>query len=77
MSSQWNRIAAIVGDGQTRTFKERRNAFYEHLVQCLELPEVTGIDDFRWEEPFMGVGTPRNTSVYGRNPRRIKTSTTC
>ena len=59
MDAQWKRIEAIIG-GEARTFKSSVAAFYEHLLGALELPcEVTGIEDFNWEERYVfGVGDP-------------------
>ena len=54
MDAQWKRIEAIVGDGETVTFEDQVTAFYEHLLRSLKLPcEVTGIEDFRWEERYV------------------------
>ena len=54
MDVQWKRIEAIVGAGETDTFKDQLAAFYKHLLGSLELPcEVTGTEDFRWEERYV------------------------
>ena len=54
MDAQWKRIEAIVGSVETGTFEDQVAAFYEHLRRSLELPcEVTGIEDFRWEERYV------------------------
>jgi hypothetical protein len=60
MDAQWKRIEAIVGSGETDTFEDQLAAFYEHLLRSLELPcEVTGIEDFRWEERYVLGGACR------------------
>ncbi len=60
MNAQWKRIEAIVGDGETSTFEDQVGVYYEHLLRSLELPcEVTGIEDFSWEERYVfGYGSP-------------------
>ena len=59
MDAQWKRIEAIVGDGKTSSLKDRLDAYYQCLLRSLELPcEVTGIEDFRWEERYVfGAGS--------------------
>lgn len=60
MDAQWQRIEAIVGSGETVTFEDQVTAFYEHLLRSLKLPcEVTGIEDFRWEERYVIGGASR------------------
>jgi hypothetical protein len=50
---QDRRIKAILGD-QENTWEEDLKAFFEHLKANLALPcEVTGVEDFRWEEPYI------------------------
>jgi hypothetical protein len=52
--SQWKRIEAVVGTDESATFEQQVAAFYQHLRQSLELPcDVRGIEDFRWEEPYL------------------------
>jgi hypothetical protein len=54
MDAQWERVKAIIGDSETSTLRDGIDAFYNHLLQALELPcEVTGVEDFRWEEPYV------------------------
>jgi hypothetical protein len=54
MDAQWKRISAILGDAEDQDFKEAVRVFFEHLRKSLELPcEVTGSEDFRWEEPYV------------------------
>ncbi len=59
MDAQWKRINAIVDNDENATFKDQVDAFYRHLLRSLELPcEVTGSEDFRWEECYVfGVGS--------------------
>jgi len=48
------RIEAILGDDQDLDFDEAVAVFFKHLKANLQLPcEVTGIEDFRWEEPYV------------------------
>jgi len=54
MDAQTRRIESILGDGKNQSFGEAVKAFYEYLCRELELPcEVTGIEDFRWEERYV------------------------
>jgi|SRR5438067_3218096 len=55
---QFERIDAIVGREDDSSFEEMVSRYFEHLQRTLALPcEVTGIEDFRWEEPYvLGVG---------------------
>jgi hypothetical protein len=51
MDAQWKRIEAVVGTAESATFNDQLAAFYDHLLSSLELPyDVTGSEDFRWEE---------------------------
>ena len=60
MDAQWKRIEAIVGNDETATLQHQVTAFYEHLLQSLTLPcEVTGIEDFQWEERYVFGGASR------------------
>lgn len=48
------RIAAILGKVEDRTFDQTIDIFFEHLKANLSLPcEVTGTEDFRWEEIYV------------------------
>jgi len=51
------RIGAILGhddDDDDWDFERDAKVFYEHLQANLRLPcEVTGSEDFRWEEPYV------------------------
>ena len=57
---QDSRIEAIIGDDEDVDFDQAAAAFYKHLKANLQLPcQVTGIEDFRWEEPYvLGVWDP-------------------
>ena len=51
---QMQRWEAIVGDAAEGTQEEALDVFFEHLEANLQLPcEVTGTEDFRWEEPYV------------------------
>jgi hypothetical protein len=51
---QMKRCEAILGDTFHGTQEEAINAFLKHLKANLQKPcEVTGIEDFRWEEPYV------------------------
>ncbi|HUO08519.1 MAG TPA: hypothetical protein VM008_09495 [Phycisphaerae bacterium] len=55
----FERIEAIVGE--VEDFMEARDAFFAHLKSLLKLPcEVTGGEDFNWEEGYVfGWGSKR------------------
>jgi hypothetical protein len=51
---QMKRWDAILGDAAEGTQEEALEVFFKHLKANLQLPcEVTGIEDFRWEEPYV------------------------
>lgn len=51
---QDERIKAILGNFEDMDFDETVSTFYQHLETNLLLPcEVTGIEDFRWEEFYV------------------------
>ena len=51
---QMQRWAAILGDAAEGTQEEALEAFFKHLKANLQLPcEVTGTEDFRWEERYV------------------------
>jgi hypothetical protein len=51
---QEKRWEAIVGDSPGGTQEEAIDAYFKHLKSNLRLPcEVTGTEDFRWEEPYV------------------------
>ncbi|KKM66592.1 hypothetical protein LCGC14_1479640 [marine sediment metagenome] len=53
-NAQGPRIEAILGDDEEMDLDEEAGVFYKHLKANLRLPcEVTGIEDFRWEEPYV------------------------
>lgn len=65
MDAQDERIKRILGDNEDLPFSEAVDAFFKYLKHSLELPcEVTGIEDFRWEE-FYIIG-PGNRKEYKR-----------
>ena len=54
MDAQDRRTAAILGEVEDLTFDETIEIFCEYLKTNLALPcEVTGIEDFRWEEIYV------------------------
>ncbi len=54
MNAQWKRIEAIIGNNESASLEHNVAAFYEHLLQTLTFPcEVTGIEDFQWEECYV------------------------
>jgi hypothetical protein len=51
---QMQRIEAILGDAEEGTFDDALARLFKHLKVNLQLPcEVTGTEDFRWEEPYV------------------------
>lgn len=51
---QFERIDSIIGVGDNATSEDALDKFYEYLRGVLRLPcEVTGIEDFDWEEPYV------------------------
>jgi hypothetical protein len=61
IDKQFERIDQIIGNGKDVRFRDAIVRFYEHLQNTLQLPcEVTGIEDFKWEESYiMGPGDPK------------------
>jgi len=60
MDAQDKRITAILGKIEDSTFDETIDIFFEYLKTNLLLPcEVTGIEDFRWEEIYLFGGIDR------------------
>jgi len=54
IDKQFERIEAVIGRAAIEDFDKAAGNFFKHLTAHLELPcEVTGIDDFRWEEPYV------------------------
>lgn len=52
---QEKRIETIIGANEDGgSFEESRNRFFQYLCQNLQFPcDVTGIEDFKWEEPYV------------------------
>ncbi|MCC7336159.1 MAG: hypothetical protein IT422_13750 [Pirellulaceae bacterium] len=63
------RIRAIIGDGRDPDFGECRDKFYDHLVKSMQIPcDVTGIEDFDWEEFYVfGPGDPKEYARLRKN----------
>lgn len=55
LDQQEKRIEEIIGpDDGDMSFEQARERFFQHLCQHLLLPcDVTGIEDFNWEEPYV------------------------
>ena len=54
ITDQERRIQTILGDREDLDFQEGIGVFYEYLKTHLQLPcEVTGIEDFQWEERYV------------------------
>lgn len=52
--AQVKRILAVMGDDEDAEVDQARSLFYQHLKTNLILPcEVTGIEDFSWEEFYV------------------------
>ncbi len=52
--AQDERIHAILPEGGSGSFGDSVEKFYRHLTESLQLPcDVTGIEDFRWEEYYV------------------------
>jgi hypothetical protein len=65
MNKQSQRIDAILGDSVNRDFSEAVGVFFAYLRQNLVLPcEVTGTEDFSWEERYV-IG-PGDAKEYTR-----------
>ena len=51
---QEKRWEAILGDSPRERKRKLSKAYFKHLKANLQLPcEVTGIEDFHWEEPYV------------------------
>jgi len=63
------RIEAIVGNDDQISFDDCVDKFYDHLKTTLRLPcDVTGIEDFRWEEYYViGPGNPKEYERLRKN----------
>ena len=65
IDDQDERIKAILGDLEDMDLDETVHIFFQHLKTNLLLPcEVTGIEDFRWEEFY--VFGPGNQKEYDK-----------
>ena len=61
--AQDKRIIAVIGEYEDVEFDEARTLYYQHLKTNLLLPcQVTGIEDFKWEEIY--VFGPGNKKEY-------------
>ena len=69
IDAQDARIAEIVGDDEESSFEDGVDKFYHHLQKSLQLPcDVTGIEDFRWEEYYViGPGDPKEFERLRQN----------
>jgi len=69
INAQDARIAEIVGDEEESSFEDGVDKFYHHLQKALQLPcDVTGIEDFRWEEYYViGPGDPQEFERLRQN----------
>jgi hypothetical protein len=68
---QFERIDAILGDSQERGMHAALEVYYQYLNKSLILPcEVTGTEDFRWEEYYIiGPGSKaEHTRLRKRQP---------
>jgi hypothetical protein len=54
LDEQEKRWEVILGDAAEGTQEQALEVFFKHLKASLQLPcEVTGTEDFRWEEPYV------------------------
>jgi hypothetical protein len=61
IDEQFQRIDTILGDSRERGLKAAVEVYFQHLRNNLVLPcEVSGIEDFRWEEYYV-IGPGRKT----------------
>ena len=69
LDAQDARIGEIIGGDEEATFDECRDKFYDHLESSLKLPcDVTGSEDFRWEEYYViGPGDPKEHERLRKN----------
>jgi hypothetical protein len=58
---QFRRVESILGGSENLSFDEMVDKIFVHLQRSLALPcEVTGIEDFDWEEYYVwGPGNPK------------------
>ena len=66
---QYKRIVNILGNIEQLDFDQTIDIFYEFLKTSLTLPaEVTGIEDFRWEEIYVfGPGDKKEYEQLKKN----------
>jgi hypothetical protein len=69
LAKQDARIEAIIGDNEDDRFEDCRDKFCAHLKASLQLPcDVTGCEDFQWEEFYvLGPGDPEEYSRLRQN----------
>ncbi len=69
LCAQDKRINEIIGDNPEASLDDCRTKFYNHLKESLQLPcDVTGNEDFRWEEYYvMGPGDPKEYEMLRKN----------
>jgi len=69
LDAQDARIEEIIGDDEKATFDDCQTRFCDHLARSLQLPcDVTGIEDFRWEEYYViGPGDPKEHERLRKN----------
>ena len=69
MDAQDARIEEIIGNEREATFDDCLSKFFDHLESSLQLPcDVTGIEDFRWEEFYvLGPGDFKEHERLRRN----------
>ena len=62
LDAQDTRIEAIIAEEENLNFNDSSDKFYNHLLISLQLPcDVTGIEDFRWEERYVFGGDSSKT----------------
>jgi hypothetical protein len=68
------RIETIIGDDDEISFDDCVDIFFNHLKASLHLPcDVTGIEDFRWEERYViGPGNPKEYERLRKNQPSYK-----
>jgi len=69
LDAQDARIDEIIGGDEEATFDDCCDKFYDRLERSLQLPcDVTGIEDFRWEEYYViGPGDPKEHERLRKN----------
>lgn len=66
---QDQRTEAVIGNSDQLNFNQAVALFFKHLNTALQLPcDVTGIEDFRWEEIYvLGPGNPKEYDRLKKN----------